>query len=322
MIALVTTGGTIASVALADGRPAAALAGRAIVDGIPGADRFGDIEVVEVARVNGWNMTPDLAMTAIDQVCASIDQGATGVVVTHGTDSLQETAFLLDVHAGHLTSKAPIVVTGAMRTADELGADGQRNLFDALSVVSSPSARGHGCLVVMHEEIHLGRRVHKARSTGLRPFESWPGPVGRLVAGSVVFDVPPAGDGPRGARALAGPVPIVMAWTGDDAALLRHVVSTGARGVVVVGTGAGNAPGAYGDAIAEAVAQGVAVVVTTRCAGGTAPIYGGPGALATLVEAGAIDAGRLPPATARLALMSALAACDSRQAIADWIASL
>lgn len=320
-LAVVTTGGTIASVDDGRGAAAAQLAGRALVDELG----LGEVDVVEICRANGWNVTPADIEEVVRAVGALVGAGAAGVVITHGTDTLEDTAFVLDLFCGEITDRVPVVVTGAIRAADELGTDGRRNLRDAIEVAGRADARGRGVLVVVHDELHAARHVTKAATVGFRPFVSPGGPVGHMVDGDVRWwGAPgPSSRPPIGPLDLGADVRTLITGPGDDGRAVDWAVSAGMAGIVLVGTGAGNVPGPCEAALGRAVAAGVAVVVTSRCGGPTAPVYGGPGGGARLRDLGVVDGRGLPPGKANLALRAALAwtAAEANE-VAAWFASL
>jgi L-asparaginase len=295
-VRLIATGGTIASLADPEtGAVRPAVSAEDLVATVPG---LGPVEVEEVAHVNGWNVTPETML----EVARRASGGR--VVVTHGTDTIEETAFLCD-----LTVESDVVFAGAMRNGSEVSADGPRNLLCAARVAAEP--RGLGTVLVLNDEIHAARwarkqdssRVHALRSPGH-------GPVGIAVPGSVRVDLPP----PR--RVLLPlpdalpPVPIVQTYTGIEEHLIEAVLdATRATGLVLEGTGLGNVPGSAERGIRAAVERGLPVVNATRVpCGGVHAVYGGPGGVVTLRELGVIGAGHLSAAKARLLLMLLVAA--------------
>jgi L-asparaginase len=295
-VRLIATGGTIASLADPEtGAVRPAVSAEDLVAGVPG---LGPVEVESVAHVNGWNVTPETML----EVARRASAGGP-VVVTHGTDTIEETAFFCDV-----TVPGDVVFAGAMRNGSEISADGPRNLLCASQVADEP--RGLGTVLVLNDEIHAARwarkqdssRVHALRSPGH-------GPVGIAVPGSVQVTMPP----PR--RFLVPlpdalpPVPIVQTYTGIEEHLIETVLdATGAAGLVLEGTGLGNVPGSAERGIAAAVERGLPVVNATRVpSGGVHAIYGGPGGVVTQRELGVIGAGHLSAAKARLLLMLLLA---------------
>lgn len=306
-VRVIATGGTIAS--LADPETGAVRPAVNAEDLVRSVPELGEVRVEEVAHVNGWNMTPATMLEVSRRVAAALeDDDVPGVVVTHGTDTVEETAFLCDVT---VASDKPVAFAAAMRSGSEIAADGPRNLLCAAQLARSPAARGMGTVLVLNDEIHAARWARKQDSSRVSAFRSpGHGPIGTVVPGSVRI---PA----RAARrwvcerpaALDRPVPVVQTYTGMEERLIEAVLdATDAAGLVLEGTGLGNVPGSAERGIAAAVARGLPVVVATRVpTGGTGAVYGGPGGGVTVRELGAIAAGALPAAKARLLLMLLLA---------------
>jgi L-asparaginase len=317
---LLTTGGTIASRVDERGAAVQALGGDDLVGAVPGLGELGPIEVEEIDRVNGWNVTPATMLRVAERARAALrDDGVDGVVVTHGTDTIEETLYLVDLLAGPETAAGAITFACAMRNASQVGADGPRNLLDAATVASDPAARGRGALLCANDEVHAARWVTKTDTTNVATFRSPPaGPVGTLERGRprFVLDSPPRP--PRGADVDLG-VALVKAYTGMDDALLRFVVDRGASGLVIEGTGAGHVPAGAVPGVEHALGRGVPVVLASRCwTGRTAPIYGGPGGGVSLEELGVIRSGGLNGPKARLALMVALGVTRDLDGLREW----
>jgi L-asparaginase len=231
------------------------------------------------------------------------DPRVDGVVVTHGTDTLEETAYLLDLT---VAGPKPIVLTGAMRTFSDPGWDGPANLTAAVRTAAHPGARGRGTLVVVGEEIHAASRVRKWHTQRLDAFRSGLGPVGVLDRGRPCFHAPAARGTVFRPRRLVTAVDLHVLAAGADDRLLRASLASGARGLVLEGTGAGNVPPAVLPGLREALRR-VPVVVVSRCAAGrVAPLYGFEGGGQRLAEMGAILAGDLGGPKARIRLMVAL----------------
>jgi L-asparaginase len=305
VIRVVATGGTIASLADPDtGAVRPAVSAEDLVRGVPG---LGPVEVDEVARVNGWNVTPATMLDVAARVAAALERSTPGVVVTHGTDTVEETAFLCDVT---VASDKPVVFAAAMRSGGEIAADGPRNLLCAAEVARSGVAVG--AVLVLNDEIHAARFVRKQDSFRVSAMVSpGHGPVGTVVPGSLRVPALPS----RRLKvelpaALDRPVPVVQTYTGMEEGLIEAVLEvSGAAGLVLEGTGLGNVPGSAEPGIRAALARGLPVVVATRVpTGGTGAVYGGPGGGVTLRDAGVIAAGGLSAAKARLLLMLLLAA--------------
>lgn len=311
-IVILGTGGTLAGVAddPADGigYRAGALPLQGVLAAVPPlADMAasGQIEAHGVAQVDskdmGWPVWQALA-GAVDAALARPE--VTGIVVTHGTDTLEETAWLL--HA-LLAATRPVVLTCAMRPATALSADGPRNLVDAVAVAQDAGARG--VLTVCAGVIHGAQDVTKSHTWALDAFSSGDaGPMGHVVHGAVRWQRPaPPGAGASGDGRLAqrlsavGVLPrvdILLNHAGADGANVRDLLRGGARGLVVAGTGHGTLAAPLEAALREAVAAGVPVVRATRCAAG---------GVARWADDPFIGAGTLNAAKARVTLQLALA---------------
>jgi L-asparaginase len=310
-VRILTTGGTIASLPDPEsGAKRPAVSGEELVAGVPGLDRVADVEVEELASLSSWNLTPAHMLAVARRAGKALaEPGVDGVVVTHGTDTLEETAFLTDLT---LRSGGPVAFVGAMRSPDEPSPDGPRNLLNAVRVACAPEARGAGAVVAMSDEIHAARWVRKLDSGLVSAFRSpRRGPIGGVTPGSLELPwLPPRGftiDPPDG---LSRDVALVSAYPGMDQAVIEAALGAiGAAGLVVEGTGSGNVPGSAVGGIRSAVERGLPVVVATRVPGGaTRSGYGSPGGGAELRELGAVGAGPLSAGKARLLLMVLLAA--------------
>jgi L-asparaginase len=232
------------------------------------------------------------------------DPAVDGVVVTHGTDTLEETAYLLDLT---VASPKPVVLVGAMRTFSDPGWDGPANLTAAVRTAAHPGAAGRGTLVVVGEEIHAASRVRKRHTQRLDAFHSALGPVGVLDRGRVLFHDPPFRAPVLQPRRLVTAVDLHVLAAGSDDRLVRASLASGARGLVLEGTGAGNVPPGVLPGVRAALRSRVPVVVVSRCAEGrVAPLYGFEGGGQRLAEMGAILAGDLGGPKARIRLMVAL----------------
>jgi L-asparaginase len=226
------------------------------------------------------------------------------VVVTHGTDTMEETVYLIDRLLGG--GAPPVVLTGAQRAADEPDRDGPRNLRDAIRVAASASAPGRGAMIVFAGEIHAAREVRKVHTSAVRAFGSpGYGPIGHVDGERVLFSRRPERRPPLPVPDELAPVDLIRLHAGSDARFLRAAVDSGARAIVLEGTGRGNANEQVLDGVREAVAAGVAVVVCSRCAAERVePVYGRGGGR-DLAEAGAVFAGDLAGPKARVLLQLA-----------------
>jgi L-asparaginase len=311
MIVLVFTGGTISMRHdPTAGGAVPTLTGREIVALAPGIDQLARLEVDEWGAFPGPHMTPDRMWALRARLLEHLARAdVEGIVVTHGTDSLEETAYLL---ARSVSTDKPIVFTGAMRTSSDLGWDGPGNLGAAIRVAASDEARGQGVLVAMSDRVFTALDVTKAHTYMVDAFDSpGLGPVAVIDDGRVVFrrsiQVPPP---ILNAPSLAQPVDIVYAYAGSDSRLLDACRSPGnGRGIVVAGMGRGNLPVAMLDGIDRWIAEDKPVVITSRIGRGrVGHTYGYPGGGRRLAERGAIFAGSRRPQQARLDVMLGLGA--------------
>ena len=310
MIVLLFTGGTISmkhDAALGGAVPT--LTGDEIVRLTPGLDAIADIEVDEWGRFPGPHMTVERMWEVRNRIARHLARrDVDGVVVTHGTDALEESAYIV---ARSLPPDKPVVFTGAMRPASDLGWDGPPNLLDAARVAASPSSRGKGVLVCLDERIHSALEVTKTHTEARGAFESpGLGALGEVDEGRVVYRrallAMPA---PLAPERPAEPVDIVYAWAGADARLLDASRESGARAVVIAAMGRGNVPPPMFDGVVRWVESGRPAIITSRALRGrVGATYGYPGGGRRLLDAGALFAYQRRPGQARVECMLALGA--------------
>ncbi len=320
-VRVLATGGTIAGRIDESGAVVPAVGAGELLAAVPGLEDVARLEVEEISRVSGWNVTPATMVQVALRAREALQRGAEGVVVTHGTDTVEETLYVTDLLAGDDTDRGAIAFACAMRSGSDLSADGPRNLLHAVTVAASPEARGRGALLCVNDEIHAARWVTKADTTNVSTFRSPPaGPVGGMEHDRPRFwlDTPPR---PPHGEGVELNVELLKAYSGMSDALLRWVIDGGARGVVVEGTGAGNVPGTLVPGIEYALEHDVSVVIASRCWTGKAqPIYGGPGGGVTLERLGVIRSNGLNGPKARVALMVALGLSCDRERLRAWFA--
>jgi L-asparaginase len=271
-----------------------------------------ELEVEAFTSVPSWDLHGELALRLARRVLEhAARDDVDGVVVPHGTDTMEENVYLIDLLLGGDT--APVVLTGAQRAASEPDADGPANLRDAIRVAASAEARRRGALLSFAGNLHAAREVRKVHTSALDAFASpGYGPIGHVDGDVVTFRRRPERRGGRGLaldpeRIEIG-VDLIRLYAGADARFVRTSVESGARAIVLETTGRGNANDAVVAGVRDAVAAGVAVVVCSRAvAGRVEPVYGRGGG-ADLADAGALFAGDLAGPKARILLQLALGA--------------
>ncbi|WHT16626.1 asparaginase [Crossiella sp. CA-258035] len=317
-LVVIATGGTISSMPTEAGL-AAGLAGREVLAAAMsgGETRSGaglgvltgaqplPVDVVDLCTVDSSALTLAQQLDLLHQVRATLaDPQVCGIVVTHGTDTMEETAFLLDLHHD---DPRPVVFTGSQRPLGDPGSDAPGNLADAFAVARQ--ARGHGVLIAFGGKIHSARGTVKHHTLEPDAYrDPSAAPVGHIVGGEVLLDAPASRPAPLPAP-VSGQSPrvdVLTHHTDGDAVLLRASLAAGARGIVLVGAGSGNVNAEVVAAVREATAAGVLVAVTSRTAAGPVlPIYT---SATELTRAGAVLTGTLRAAQARIAVVSALLA--------------
>ncbi|MFD7836958.1 asparaginase [Streptomyces sp. NPDC059761] len=305
-IVVISTGGTIASRWQGSGFAADA-DGREVMATAPLPEDI-TVEVVDLFSVNSPRLTTAHQLTLLRTVHEVLaDPGVDGIVVTHGTDTLEESAFLVDLH--HHDPRT-VVFTGAQRPMGTADGDGPGNLYDAL--LTAANTRGLGVLIAFGGRVHAARGTVKTQAVALDAFAD-PSKelLGKIGFGKVTMLRTPQRPEPLPLPAMPEVPPrvdVVMHHADGDPVLLNAALAAGAQGIVLIGTGAGNATPEIVDAVKDAVARGVLVALTTRVpAGPVTEIYTHGGAV-DLVAAGAVPTGTLRAGQARIAVLSALLA--------------
>ncbi len=312
LVWVVTTGGTIAEkIDPETGAAVPAVSGDDLLKAVPALDKVARIKVFELCNIDSSHMTPEqwnALSIKVDELLAAPE--TRGVVVTHGTDTMAEGAFYLEMT---LKSDKPVVVVGAMRNASESSPDGPANIMNAVVQVCSDQAKDWGVTVTLNNYINSAWSVKKMHTTNLQTFESGPhGYLGMITGGQVLryHDKRKHGKFP----ALTTHFPNVFAITtfaGDDGSLIASAVASGAEGLVIQGVGAGNVNEDVCGAIKDALQKNIPVIITTRPTWGpVVPAYGDVGGGADLQKNGAVLGHELDLFKSRLLLMLALAQPD------------
>ena len=306
-VAVVFTGGTISmSIDERLGAAIPSLSGAQILSMVTNIDRFAEIEPVNFSTLPGPHMDPPLMMRLSRKVQALLEkEEIAGVVITHGTDTLEETAYLLDLT---LDTEKPVIVVGAMRNSSELGYDGPSNLAAAVCTAISPDACNKGVLVVMNNEVNAASEVTKMNTLRLNTFQSLEfGALGIVDNDEVIFHREVVHRQHLNPSFLEERVSLIKCVAGMDHRLIQFCVEQGDKGIVIEAMGRGNVPPAMMPGISQAVAAGVVVVMVSRCpTGRVLGTYGYPGGGKELRDLGVILGGDLPGQKARIKLMLAL----------------
>lgn len=284
-----------------------ALSGRDILDNVPGGHEIADLEVIDFGRFPGPHMNLRLMMDLSKRVRESVlREELDAVIITHGTDTLEETAYLLD-----LTNEThkPIVFVGAMRNSSEVGWDGPSNLLSAMRVASSDDARGLGVMVVMNETILAASEATKTHTEAFDSFQNPDfGPLGVVDKGEVIIRRSPVRRDHILTDEIAESVWLIKMAAGFDSTLIDACIDAGAKGLVIEALGRGNVPPDSVKGIARAISTGLAVVLVSRCPRGRVyESYGYEGGGKHLRNLGVIFADFLNGQKARIKLALALA---------------
>ncbi|MDD5547008.1 MAG: asparaginase [Candidatus Omnitrophica bacterium] len=307
-VVIVTTGGTIAEKTdTKTGGAVPAVSGKDLIAAVPGLGKVANIEVVNLCNIDSSQMTPEIWAQLSKTVDAHLaDPKVKGAVVTHGTDTMAEGAYFLELT---LKSNKPVAFVGAMRDASDVSPDGPANILNAVTQVCSKEAQDWGVTITLNQYVNSARNVVKTNSTNVQTFDSGEkGYLGYIVMGKVIrYNVAPA----KQKLPLPDKLPDVAflsTFAGDDGSFVRFAADHGSKGIVVDAVGAGNVNEKVYEAVKYAMAKGIPVVITTSVYhSGVWPMYGDQGGGATMEKDGAILGGDLTGAKARLLLMLAIA---------------
>ena len=318
-VAVITLGGTIASAADEGGAAIVRISGADLLARIPQARQVASLEVRQVTMVPSGDLTLADLFAVRKLAAAAIDEGCDGIVVTQGTDTLEETSYAMEL----LTAwDEPIVFTGAMRNSSIPGSDGPANLLAAIRVAASKQAHGLGSVVVFNDEIHSSRLVRKGHTSSTATFGSpGAGPLGHVIEDRVRITMRPTGrlhvrvrdDAPEARVAQ-----VSMAFD-DDARLIREIPGLGYAGLILAAFGGGHVPSPVVPAL-EGVAAQIPVILASRTNSGEClqKTYGYPGSEVDLLNRGLVPAASLDAAHAAVLLRLLLMAGVDRSSLRGW----
>jgi L-asparaginase len=316
VVFVIGTGGTISGgLDPETGRPRS-LSAADLVDLVPSLRERVEIEEEDFSRIGSSSMTPEIQFRLAMRVRALMSSRAdlSGIVITHGTDSLEETAFLIDLL---YDDPRPVVFAAAQRAPRVSDSDGPRNLENAIRTAISPNALNMGVLVSLNEDLHAARYVTKSHSFAVESFKSGKkGLVGSVDRGKVIFYSRPLNRVLVPASSVDPSVDLVRLVAGDTGKFIRHSAQTGARGIVIEAFGRGNMPRPVAEAVTESLEAGQAVVVVSRTTEGRVQLS------PRLTEAGVIEGEDLDGLKARIVLMLALGAGFERAEIQNLFRTL
>jgi L-asparaginase len=311
VVRLIATGGTIAmKIDPIKKAPVPAISGEDLVATVPEIAQVAHIEVQNLSNVPSDYMDPDRWVQLARATSEALARPeVAGVIVSHGTDTLEETAWFLDLT---VDSEKPVVLIGAQRNASEKDFDGPRNLLNAARICVAPQAKRMGSMIALNNQINAAREAVKTHTSDVETFKSGDfGILGMADNDRVVFYRAPLRRQHLALRVKEGErlprVDIIPMYGGADGVLLRAAVAAGAKGLVIQALGWGNMNIPLFEAVKEAIGKGVPVVISTRVYNGRVlPNYGFQGGGKTLLEAGAVFGDNLSPQKARILLMLAL----------------
>ncbi len=308
VVTLIATGGTIAmKIDPIKKAPVPAISGEDLLATVPDVAKYAKVEVNNISNVPSDYMDPPRWVQLTKAVQDALNRPeVSGVIVSHGTDTLEETAYWLDLT---VKSDKPVVLIGAQRNASEPDFDGPHNLLAAVRIAIDPQSQSKGVMLAMNSQINAARDVTKTHTSSVETFKSGDfGFLGVVDFDRITFSRAPLRRQFIPIRSEQMPdVEIVSMYGGADGKLLRSAVENGAKGIVVQALGWGNMNVPMFNAVKYALSKNIPVVISTRVPNGRVlPNYGFEGGGKTLFEAGAVMADDLSPAKARILLMLAL----------------
>jgi len=306
-IIILTTGGTIAMMEDPITQAVRPVQNAAdLTRAVPHLSELAEVRLEPVSNIPSPHLTLEMMAELGRIVKAHLARpDVDGLVITHGTDTLEETACYLDLI---LPPGKPVVVTGAMRSSNELGADGPLNLLNAVRTAACADARDQGVLVVFNDEIHAARFVTKTHTSNVATFQSPSvGPIGIIGKKNIQIRHIPKPHAHIPVDGLTREVGLLKAAVDMDDSLIRALIGTGAKGIVIEALGAGNLPPRMVPGIKDAMEQGIPVVLVSRCYNGIVQdVYGYEGGGKHLMDLGVLFSNGLNGQKARIKLMVAL----------------
>ncbi len=305
-IVIITTGGTIAMNEDLRTKTVKPIDQDTIDKLIPYLEEYAQIEMDHFVNIPSPHMTPELMYQLALHTHKYLTQDDVfGVVITHGTDTLEETAYFLDLF---LESDKPVVLTGAMRSSNELGADGPLNLVNSVKVAMDKNSKNKGVLVVFNDEIHAARYVTKTHTSNVATFQSPEnGPIGTVTKKGIHFSHAPLNMDNYPMHEPIVNIGLIKAAAGMDDLLINSYLNAGYQGIVIEALGQGNLPPTMLPGIKRAMKENIPVVLVSRCFNGIVDdVYGYEGGGKHLNELGVIFSNGLNGQKARIKLMITL----------------
>lgn len=319
-VIIITTGGTIAMKNdPKTGGLIPAVSGADLIEAVPDLKNVADIDVVEFSNVPSGHVTPEMMLELAKLADKYAAADADGIVVTHGTDTMEETAYVLSLAC---KTDKPVVITGAMRGASDMGYDGPANILSAVKVAACDKAAGRGTLLVMNDEIHSAAEVTKGHTVSCSTFVSpgW-GPIGHVYFDGAVFRRSSENLQKIVTDKLEHDVELLKVYAGMDDFLFKCLADKPVKGLVVEAVGCGNVPPAVMKGIEYVRSKGIPVVLATRVASGrVVPVYSYLGSAGYMEPLKLIYSGEFNGQKARLKLMLALGVTQDEEKLQEYFA--
>ena len=317
-VAVIFNGGTISMKVDPKLRAAVpSLTGEEIMNLVTGIEDYALVESFEFSSFPSPHMTPEIMMDLAKLIRELAQRDFAGIVVTHGTDTLEETAYLVDLT---VATDKPIVFTGSMRSGSELGYDGPANLAASICTAASDASRGRGVLVCINGELNTASEVTKANSMALNAFRTTTyGPVGIVDNNQVIFYRNTVRHETHEIDQLNSKVALIKTCTGMDSSFIDFCIDQGYEGIVIEAMGRGNIPPQMVAGVRHAIEASIPVVIVSRCFEGRVfDSYGYPGGGRNLRDLGVILGDNLNGQKARIKLMVALSATQDMTTLREW----